>query len=279
MFLLPAHFGGQEQGQTKMASHYRLTARQVENAAPLRGQSRIKLQDGGGLTLVARAKDSKFWTLRIAADGKTREVGLGSASGPYAVSLADARDRAFLINKAMREGVPLGEAVQRNSGRKAALGRAAAPLPGERRFRDVAMSFLKDHKESWKSDVHQRQWQQTLEAHAFPVIGDLAPRAVTTAHVLQILRPIWGTMPETASRLRGRIERILAVAKVEDGDPDRHNPATWSGHLKVILPAKSKLKPVEHHPALPHAEVPALMGELVARVLTAPGVVASRHSR
>ena len=124
-----------------------------------------------------------------------------------------------------------------------------------------------------------------MEAHAFSP-GDSAtsprppPPSPPPPRALQSCGPIWGTMPETASRLRGRIERILAVAQGR-GRPTRTgiNPATWSGpSSSVILPAKSKLKPVEHHPALPHAEVPALMGELVARVLTAPGVVASRHS-
>ena len=250
-----------------MASHYRLSAREVENAAPKRGQSRIKLQDGGGLALVARAKDRKFWVLRIAG----REVGLGSAAGSYAVGLADARDRAYAIHKAVREGVGLAEAVQRVTGRKTALGGEAQPKAGGSTFKAVAEAYIKQQEPSWKSAVHARQWWSTLEIYVYPTIGQKPPGDVTTADVVAILKPIWNTYPETASRVRGRIEKIIAAWKVESGQQDKFNPATWAGHLQAVFPRKSKLKPVEHHAALPYSEVPKLMAELVERSKGARG--------
>jgi hypothetical protein len=144
---IPRQKGGLERGTAKMASHYRLTDKEVQNAAPKRGQRRIKLQDGGGLVLVARAKDRKFWTLRIAVDGKTREIGLGSAAGAHPVGLADARDRAFEIRKLLRSGVPLDEAVRRATGRSPAKG-AARPTAGGASF-SSSLPFWRLRSASW----------------------------------------------------------------------------------------------------------------------------------
>ena len=282
MFVHPPQNGGQDRGQ----GMGRLTARQVETAAPKAGQKKLKLQDGGGLTLVVRAKDRKYWTLRVPVEGRTREIGLGSASGPYdAVSLADARDRAYLINKHLRDGVALSEAVTRVTGRKAALNGAAQPTPGGQTFKEVAKEYIKRHEPSWKSAVHARQWATTLEDYAYPIIGHKLPGDVTTADVIAILKQpvkdkkkkpiagtsLWNTQPENASRIRGRIEKIIAAWKVESGQQDKFNPAQWAGHLQAVFPKKSKLRKVVHHAALPWAEVPALMAELVARVDGARG--------
>jgi integrase len=244
-------------------AHYRLTDKQVQAAGRLKaGQKQLKLQDGGGLALIVRSPERKHWIFRIAEYGKTREIGLGSAAGPYAVGLADARDRAFEIRKLLREALPLSEAVLRVTKRTmAGAGSSALPAGGPS-FKDIAKAYIKQHEPSWKSAIHARQWAQTLEQYAFPTIGHKAPGEITTGDVIAILKPIWNDMPETASRLRGRIEKIIAAWKVESSQQDKFNPATWKGHLDAVFPRKSKVAPVEHHPALPYVEVPTLMKRL-----------------
>jgi integrase len=174
--------------------------------------------------------------------------------------------------------VALSEALARVTGRKPAR-IAAQPTPGGKTFKEVAESHIKQHEPSWKSAVHARQWATTLEDYAYDIIGHKLPGDVTTADVIAIFKQpvkdrkkkpiagtsLWNTQPENASRIRGRIEKIIAAWKVESGQQDKFNPATWAGHLQAVFPKKSKLKPVEHHAALPWAEVPALMAELVAR--------------
>src|SRR5262245_20914070 len=163
-------------------AHYRLSDRQVQAAQPKAGRGKIKLQDGGGLALVARAKDRKFWTLRVVVDGRTREVGLGSAAGAYAVGLADARDRAYLINKHLREGLPLSEAVRRATNRSMARGNGAAQqTAGGPTFKQAAETFIKQQEASWRSAVHTRQWWSTMELYVYPTIGQKPPGDVTTA--------------------------------------------------------------------------------------------------
>src|SRR4030081_1555249 len=109
--------------------------------------------------------------------------------------------------------------------------------------------YIADNKASWKNEVHRRQWASTLKTYVHPVIGHLPVAGVDTAMVLKILRPIWNTKPETANRFRGRIEAILDWAKTHtyrQGD----NPARWKGHLDNVLPKRSKVRRVRHHPAL-----------------------------
>jgi hypothetical protein len=131
-------------------------------------------------------------------------------------------------------------------------------------FRQCADDYLNAHAGAWKNAKHKAQWFATLHAYAHPLIGALPVAAIDTALLLKILRPIWQEKPETASRLRGRIERILDWATVQEfrrGD----NPARWRGHLDALLPAKAKLRAVKHHPALPFVELPGFMAELRKR--------------
>jgi integrase len=109
-----------------------------------------------------------------------------------------------------------------------------------------------------------------MKQHVYPIIGHKALADVATADVIAILKPIWAEMPETASRVRGRIQKVYAAWKVESGQQDKSNPAQWAGHLDAVFPRKSKVRPVEHHTALPYAEVPALM----ARLAKQPGMAA-----
>ncbi len=125
------------------------------------------------------------------------------------------------------------------------------------------------HRASWKNPVHARQWPATLESYVYPVLGALPVQAVDAGLVMQVLEPIWAAKPETASRVRGRIESILDYAAAR-GWRESENPARWRGHFDKLLPAPSKAKravrqttgPEEHHAALPYAEIAAFLAEL-----------------
>jgi integrase len=116
----------------------------------------------------------------------------------------------------------------------------------------------------WKNAKHAQQWSNTLEEYAFPQIGQKSLADITTDDVLQILTPIWQTKTETATRLRGRIERVLAAATIK-GLRHGVNPAQWRGHLDCLLPQAKKLKKVKHHPAMAYQELPQFIELLQGR--------------
>jgi integrase len=203
--------------------------------------------------------NSKAWLLRVKIGDRRCDIGLG----PYPeVGLADARETARVYRRKVREGVdPLQERQQ-----------ARAALRVERAksktFKDCADAYIEAHKAGWKNAKHAKQWGATLETYAYPKFGSLAVASIDTALVQEVLRPIWAAKTETASRLRGRIECILDWAKV-NGYRDGENPARWRGHLDKLLPARSKVQKVEHHPALPYVEVGAFVADLRQRDGTA----------
>jgi integrase len=121
--------------------------------------------------------------------------------------------------------------------------------------------YIAGYRAGWRNPKHASQWQATLATYAEPVIGGLSVQAVDTALVLKVLEPIWTVKPETAGRVRGRIESILDWAKVR-GYRTGENPARWRGHLDKLLPARSKVRRVEHHAALPYAELPGFLVSL-----------------
>jgi integrase len=135
-------------------------------------------------------------------------------------------------------------------------------------FDECRDAHIASHAQAWKSEVHRKQWISTLETYATPVFGHLPVDAIDTGLVLKAVEPILITRPETASRLRGRIEAILNSAKAR-GYRNGPNPAMLKGHLDQLLPAKSKVAKVEHHPALPYARVPEFMHDLFRRDGTA----------
>ena len=141
----------------------------------------------------------------------------------------------------------------------------AAPKP-DLTFKQCAERFIEAHRAGWKNPKHAAQWSATLATYAYPVIGDLPVRKIGsngdgTDLIMKILEPIWYTKKETASRVRGRVESVLDWAKAR-GYRDGDNPARWKGHLDKLLPAKDKVAPVKHHPALPFADIPGFMVNL-----------------
>ena len=230
-----------------------LTAAKVRTAKPGR------YGDGGGLYLLVRGPEAKFWLFRYTAEGKAREAGLGAAGGPSAVSLADARVKARQLHDMAREGRdPL---LERDAERDARAARAKLAEIRLMTFRQVADAYIAAHEASWRNARHRQQWTNTLEAHAHPILGDLPVADVDTGAVMRVLEPIWHETPETASRVRGRIESILDYAKAR-GWRDAENPARWRGHVANMLPRRSKLNPVTHHPALTWRAIGAFMAEL-----------------
>lgn len=252
-------------GQGVGQSLNRLTAKRV---ASINEPGRYS--DGGGLYLHVRAGGSRQWVLLYTFAGKRREMGLGSA---VSVSLALARERADAARRQIASGVdPL----------KADEPSRIAPTFGE-----VAARFIEDQSPSWRSPIHRRQWRQTLDDYAGSLMA-MQVDAISTEHVLACLRPIWQAKPETATRLRGRIERILDAAKAS-GHRSGENPALWRGHLSLILPPTRKLAR-GHHAAMPYEQAPAFFAALRARqapsarmlefvILTASRSGEARHAR
>ncbi|MGX8011377.1 tyrosine-type recombinase/integrase [Mesorhizobium sp. ORM8.1] len=195
--------------------------------------------DGGGLYLNVSAVGTKSWLFMwTPAGGKRREMGLGAYP---AVSLAKARAKAGECRAAVAEGRdPIAE-------------RAKEVEPT---FGDCADKFLASMEASWRNEKHRAQWKMTLEEYCKPIRSKRVS-TIGTEEILQVLKPIWTTKPETASRLRGRIERVLDFAKTK-GWRDGENPALWRGHLKNVLPARKKLTR-GHHTAMPFDDVPAFV--------------------
>lgn len=165
------------------------------------------------------------------------------------ISLATARDRALEARRSIRDGKdPIAvRATQRG-------------MEGHT-FESVATEYIAAHRAGWRNPKHAEQWTATLQHYAYPTVAKLSVAAITTDHVVRILKPIWETKTETASRVRGRIEAVLDYAKVR-GWRAGENPAAWRGHLDHILPARSKVKRVEHHPAVPWRDLPTVMARL-----------------
>lgn len=232
-----------------------LTSLMVKNAKPGRHA------DGGGLHLLVKDSGARSWVFRFMLKGKARDIGLGAASGPGALSLADARDTAAALRLKVKAGIDPLEERQREAAE--ALAAAQAARVAGVTFRSVAEAYIAANEDGWRNAKHRQQWVNTLATYVYPVVGDLPVAEVSTAHVLQILEPIWKAKPETASRVRGRIETILDAAKAR-GYREGENPARWRGHIAQILPARSRLTR-GHHKAMPYEAVPAFIAQLRAR--------------
>ena len=188
---------------------------------------------------------SRSWLFRYMLRGQARYQGLGSCE---LVTLAEARQKALGGRRLIAGGIdPLAE-------RRSAK---AKPVT----FADCAERYIAAHAPGWRNPKHRAQWTATLATYANPVIGQLPVGAIDTAAVMQVLEPIWATKPETASRVRGRIEAILDWA-TSCGHRQGDNPARWRGHLQRLLPARSKVAPVEHHAAMAYTDMPVFMAQL-----------------
>jgi integrase len=242
----------------------KLTVKQVQSILAGRDpKTKRYYGDGGGLWLVVTKRDetarpiAASYVYRFMLFGKSREMGLGSA---WDMGLADVREAARLSRVRVRTA---GADVLTEKRESVRARREAAAVEAARRmtFRQCAESLIRSKEAGWRNDKHRWQWSNSLERFAYPVIGDLPVRDIDTAAVIKAVEPIWLSKTETASRTRGRIESVLDWARAR-GFREGDNPARWKGHLEHLLPAKSKVAPVEHHAALDYRQVGAFVAEL-----------------
>ncbi|HUY05086.1 MAG TPA: integrase arm-type DNA-binding domain-containing protein [Rhodocyclaceae bacterium] len=256
-----------------------LTAAKVRTAKP------GTYVDGDGLMLFVRTGKpdregkptaSRFWLMRYSYRGKRREAGFGRAGeGSGEVSLAQARERAAEWRRLLKAGIdPLVQREAEEAHQKAeAQARAAQAMT----FRDVAAMFMGAKEAGWRNAKHRAQWKTTLETYVFPHMGDLPVGKVETAHIMAALEAIWTAKPETASRVRGRIEAVLDYATAR-GWRTGENPARWRGHVANMLPSRSELAPEGHHAALPWREAGVFMAELGKREVGSTAALALRFT-
>jgi hypothetical protein len=244
-------------------------ARQIHRLNALavaRAKQPGRYADGGGLCLQVSGAGAKSWIFRYmrgrteAGRPREREMGLGSLA---AVSLVEARQMAQDARKLLAQGIdPLEAREASKAAQRAEEARAMS-------FEAAASAYIQANAPAWRNPKHRAQWKATLETYAFPTLGKVPVPAVDVAMVVKVLEPIWTAKPETASRVRGRIEAVLdwATARgLRTGD----NPARWRGHLSNIFPRRSKVAPVEHHEALPYSE----LGRFVTQLRAQAGIAA-----
>jgi integrase len=223
-------------------------------AAFARNTKEAKLHaDGGGLFLQVTKTGAKSWLFRFRWQGKRPEIGLGGLSD---VSLAQAREKAAECRKAIRQGInPRTVLLVAEDEPKA----SKAPT-----FEECATPLIKAKLPEWSNPKHAAQWTSTLRTYAYPIVGNMPVDLIGLDEIEAILTPIWLTKNETATRVRSRVETVLAwgtVKKHRQGD----NPARWKNNLDILLPKPSKVQKVKHFAALPYKDQPAFMVELRKR--------------
>ena len=216
-----------------------LTARKVQTAKA------GKYSDGGNLYLIVSPSGSRKWVLRFTWRGRAKEMGLGSAT---VVSLADAREKAAAARRKLADGLNPIDDRKRDDG-----------IPT---FGEMADSVRESLSAGFRNEKHKAQWKNTLATYAASLRSKPVD-TVGTDDILAVLKPIWTEKAETASRLRGRIEKVLDAAKAK-GFREGENPARWRGHLDHLLPRPSKLSR-GHHAAMPYEEVAGFVAELRKR--------------
>ncbi len=221
-----------------MAIH-RLSAARIKNAPP------GKFEDGGGLRLIVSSKGSKRWVFRYSMAGKRREMGLGST---MVTPLPKARLKAQKCREMLAHGQDPIDADR-------------ATKKTRPTFTSCAAAYIRAHRKGWTNRKHAKQWVATLKSYARPIIGNKPVDLITTEDILRVLKPAWNTKTETAKRVQGRIENVLDFAAAH-GYRDELNPARWRGHLDKLLPAKSRVQKVKHHPAMPYSFVPEFYRDL-----------------
>jgi integrase len=221
------------------------------------------LADGAGLWLqISRDPEHtdrvrRSWVFRFTLHHRTHDMGLGPL---HSLDLSDARAKAKILRQQLLDGIdPLAAKQQIKRDQLAQLAAQQRAIT----FRQCAERCIAAHEGSWSNAKHREQWTQSLEKHVYPLIGNFSVDDIGTPHVVKVLEPIWKDIPVTASRVRGRIEKILGWAAVR-GFRSGDNPARWRGHLQELFAANGRT-PVEHFAAMAFTDVPAFMAELRAR--------------
>ncbi|NPD68932.1 integrase arm-type DNA-binding domain-containing protein [Lichenicola cladoniae] len=215
--------------------------------------------DGNGLWLQVRDAHHRSWLLRYKFEGRARQMGLGPVE---LVTLAEAREAGLEARKLVFKGI---DPIDHRKAAKVAKLEVQAVFT----FQQVAERYIAAHEAGWRNEKHRYQWGATLKNLCYPVLGDKPVDQIDTGLVMRILDGLWQEKPETATRVRGRIESILDYAKAR-GWRAGENPARWKGHLENLLPKRSKVAKVKHHAALPWLE----MGSFMEKVRSAEAVSA-----
>ncbi|MEQ8263331.1 integrase arm-type DNA-binding domain-containing protein [Pseudohaliea sp.] len=218
---------------------FRLKANQIGTARPPG-----LVADGGGLYLSTSKTGSQSWVYRFRRNGKLIDRGMGSVED---LSLKEARELADECRKAARRGEDPRAVIRGKDGGVT--------------FREAAKQYIEAQAPAWRSPKQKPQWESSLKTYADKFIGDMSVDKITTDDVLRVLQPIWYTKTETASRVRMRIEAILAWATVH-GHREGFNPAIWKGHLDLILPPREKVQKRQHFNAIDYKALPELYSSL-----------------
>ena len=200
-----------------------------------------RYQDGNGLIFIVNNKQSKSWVYRFQLDGKRRDMGLGKYP---TISLSEARKLRDNAAKLISSGI---DPIEYRKAQNYAINKAKT-------FEQLATEFIEMKRPEWKNAKHAQQWTNTLQYYAYPLIGGMDIPSITTPIVKLMLEPIWLAKPETATRVRSRVENIIDYG-IALGYSDKANPAA----LKVvskILPANPKSKRVKHFSAMPYSDIP-----------------------
>ncbi|WP_218919035.1 tyrosine-type recombinase/integrase [Thiomonas intermedia] len=221
----------------------KLTARQVQTL----GEGFHS--DGGNLYLRVKG-NTRAWVFRIKDRGRVREIGLGGVS---VRGLKDARLLAEAMRKLAADGIDPASALK------------ARAVPAAKSFEVCAQELIAHKEAGWRNPKHAQQWANTLRDYVYPSIGRKAPSEVTVDDVEAILRPIWTTKTETATRVRQRIEAVLDYAAVKGLCDSGRNPARWKGLLDKVFSAPRKVTPQEHHAAAGFTDVPRIMAALASK--------------
>jgi hypothetical protein len=222
--------------------------------------------DGQGLFFRTLGQNKAYFVYRFHLNGREREMSLG----PWPeLGLGEARRkhaemRAQVLNKV--------DPLANKHRTKLAFSGAATfgEIAGAATFGEIANDYVGTHKGAWRSTKHRRQWRMTLTEYCQPIWSKPVDE-ITTADVLACLKPVWARTPETAARLRGRIETVIDAARALGHVPeDKANPARWKGHLDHLLPKRNKLDQDNRHKAVPYTDV----AELVKRLRAAGSMTA-----
>jgi len=202
-----------------------------------------------GLHLWVTKKNKKYWIYRYTFHGQRFDISLGTFPE---IALNEARTKAIQLRaKIINDINPRDERIEAKEDIKKSLPKI--------KFEKFSQEFIARMSPKWRSTKSESQWLSSLSVHAFPLIGKLSPEEITTQHILDILTPIWTSKHVTATKLRGRLERVIS-ASITNGLRSSTNPAIWKGHLENLLPWVKASQ--SHHAAMSYKEVPALMEEL-----------------
>jgi integrase len=206
-----------------------------------------------GLHLWVKSANAKYWLVRASYRGKRFELSLGRFP---LISVHEARQKTAEVWGMLAKGTnPLAE-------RRTA--KQALPEEPKVTFAEFATTYIESQRPSWRNAKHAGQWVNTIDTFANPTIGNKQLLDISLEDIMKILTPIWQTKTETATRLRGRLEKILSAATVK-GLRHGANPAVWRGQLEFLLPKPERIKRVVHHPAMPYKDVQSFIKELQGR--------------